>query len=259
MCGNVNLNNLPVLDKILKFINEKREKRKGVKEILYKISPSYSVKFYVNSMEGEVSIRIIPSASKISKELNELSKKSLPSKVREEVNRFKSFLMASLEDMKGKDALRFFFRLSIPLWEEKKIINLDTFKKILNDKKVLEIFDVLEKENFETTSGMVCARYEFDWKKINLADVFPLPIELPLPLEISSKLGKSRINGLSIDFDDSPLGVENIKIERIEINEKEKLVVTIGVSYNFVISREVLNKAFKNANKIINLIVREVK
>ncbi len=106
---------------------------------------------------------------------------------------------------------------------------------------------------------MVCARYEFDWKKINLADVFPLPIELPLPLEISSKLGKSRINGLSIDFDDSPLGVENIKIERIEINEKEKLVVTIGVSYNFVISREVLNKAFKNANEIINLIVREVK
>lgn len=259
VCGNVNLNNFPVLDEIFKFMKERKGRMRRVKEILYKISPSYSAKFYVNHVKGEINIRVIPPASKFSKELNELSKKSMPIKVKEEIERFKSFLMASIEEMKEKNVLTFFFRLNIPPWQEKKFINLNIFEKILKERKVLEIFELLEKENFETTVGMVCARYEFDWKKIEPIDVLPFPLEFPLPLEISSKLGKSRINGISIDFNDSPLGVENIKMERVEIDEKEKLVVSIRVSYNFVISRDVLNKAFKNTSEIINLLVKEVK
>lgn len=152
---------------------------------------------------------------------------------------------------------RVFFNLELkPKLGAEQPLGKDTIEECLKEKQILTIFNIVEevwKKPFHMTT---CATYEYKFGKYKPIGGFPLPTQIPLPAELGTKFGKSEIGGISIRFDESTIGLENI---RFDLEDDKSLAVSHRASYEVTAATEMLRKGWELSDKIASFLVEKVK
>lgn len=104
---------------------------------------------------------------------------------------------------------------------------------------------------FKNIEGTSCTDFSFDAKKFKTTGAFELPAKIYLSPELISKIGETRISGLQLVFNKSPLGIRSVGAKL----ENGKISVSVSTSYKFVATKDSLPKTYHHNLQVAELFV----
>ncbi|WP_287588257.1 hypothetical protein [Candidatus Borrarchaeum sp.] len=103
----------------------------------------------------------------------------------------------------------------------------------------------------EKFHGSCCAKLILNAKNVKLVGGLKFPQKLILPDVIINKFGESTLTGIKIGFEDSPLGVRSIKIERAD----DELILDIKTDFETDSPQNILREVYETIVDIGKLMV----
>ena len=130
----------------------------------------------------------------------------------------------------------------------------DVIPKILNYKTIKSNLNfLLKKVVHRSLYGYVCPDFQYDASKFKFLGEI-LSAQLPVPKPISSKLGKPNASGIELNFEDSPIGLEDVQISK----ENGQLVLALKIRRRVNNFRDVYPKVLSEAKEIAELLLESV-
>jgi hypothetical protein len=83
--------------------------------------------------------------------------------------------------------------------------------------------------------------------------VIPLPLDIPIKAELTKEVGKPRLVGIDLDFEESPVQASRVSIT----TERKWIIVNIMLRQNYKSILEILCKSADQAVTIANMFVEE--
>lgn len=180
-------------------------------------------------------------------------KKKFDAEIKEEIAYLKpSLLLGTLkEERRKKIAQRIVaFRLNA----SNSVKCEDFLKALFHVQKRVEDLKRFGIKDFEAT---VCSEFNFSTKAFSPVGQLSLPADLPLDPDLVKRLGKTKLIGFGISFEDSPLGLNKAMVELEE--EEEKLSITLNSSFQSASMDKIIANSFKHIMDIARLFVVEKK
>lgn len=150
-----------------------------------------------------------------------------------------------------KNEIENFIVLSIRYEQNiKKKISEPIFKNLSYPflKEILKILNEMDVETF----GFICGRLLYDNSKYKLIGGLKLPIEFPFQESVGKYIGNASLNGMSLDFTDSKIGLKNL-----EISQKDKYIsLFIRSEYKTKKYLNILNQNYIQVKKIGDLLLK---
>lgn len=221
------------------------------------LAPRAGYRFRVEALTGEARIRVRYSRGQLEEKIAEVKNYELSDSMKKGLLETEKMLPLWEKEYEKPDENHVFVMLKAqPKFTEEKSIRMDTLDKFLENKELRSILDLIEdiwpKPLYMTT----CAEYEYEADKFKPIGGLSLPTQIPLPAELGTRFGESELNGFSIRFKESAMGLEYIQIS---LENDTSIVVSIRTSYELTQPKEMLRKAYELHNNIANLLVEKVK
>ena len=159
-----------------------------------------------------------------------------------------NFLFFTLKEKNKKEPQRVIsFRLTA-----KALMNCEDFSKTFPPiQERVAALGQLGIKDFEATS---CGEFNFNLKVFSPVGQFSLPTDLPLNENLTEKLGKTKLVGFAVSFENSPLGLNKVEME---IEDKEVLSVSLNSSFKSESLENFVHNAYKHLMEIAKLFVVE--
>lgn len=121
--------------------------------------------------------------------------------------------------------------------------------------KISELFDFISKILKEEVRIIAKGIYEFDLTKVR--PIFEIPFAFPGTVREKTSLGKGQVTGLTLNFEQSALG---LKEAHLDIDQEEnKLGIDVHCVNKFVVKPEMPIKITDYLRSVTQLFVEEVK
>jgi ribosomal protein S8 len=133
-------------------------------------------------------------------------------------------------------------------------VSKETIEKLPKGQaEVAQMLD-LAKETFKMPAKLLtCSTFRYDAKKFRPVGGLVLPTQLPMPLEVGSKIGSAQLYGVDIKLSDSKIGLEEVSISQ----EKGYLGIDTRGSFELSVIDKLLVKAFELSQGYSDLLVEE--
>lgn len=130
----------------------------------------------------------------------------------------------------------------------------EVIPKILEVKIIKSNLDFLLKKVYRRSRyGYVCATLQYDASKFKfVGGIVPAP--LPVPKLISNKLGEPSLNSITLGFENSPIGLEEVQTEK----KNAQLVLTLKIARKVNNFKDLYPKVLNEAIEIAQLLVQRV-
>lgn len=123
--------------------------------------------------------------------------------------------------------------------------------RVLRTKIIKSNLDFLLKKVYRLSiHGYVCSTLQYDASKFKFVGGI-LRARLPVPKLISSKLGKPDLEGIALSFEDSPIGLEEVEMEK----ENGQLILTLKIARKVNSFKDAFPKVLSETRKIAELLV----
>lgn len=243
--------------KVIDFIHKKIGKPTLPKDIRQFLSPRAAYGLRVEHLVAQIGIRVRYSRRQYKENIAKVKKYKLSAETKKALLEAEKRLPLWEKEYKKPDENRVFFSLRAePRFTEKKLIRMDTLEKFLKDKELRGVLNLIEGVWHKPLRMTTCSEYEYEADKFKPIGGILLPTKIPLPAELGARFGGSELDGFSIRFKDSAMGLENIQIS---LEKETTIVVSIKTSYELTQPKEMLRKAYELNNNIANLLVEKVK
>lgn len=128
----------------------------------------------------------------------------------------------------GEKGASFFIKIGIYNYniDEAKMSKLEGINDFDHLDKIIAWF----KNSKTLPKGFVCSKFIFSMDKYLLAHNLDIPTDFYLPSEISEKMGKPKLIGLTFGFDDSKKGIEAASLDYDQT--KEEYLICLKIKYD---------------------------
>jgi len=119
--------------------------------------------------------------------------------------------------------------------------------------KIKRLFDVLDKNSEKSIKTIICSFNEVNAEKYSFRE-FEFPQKILLPTQIEKKLGAAKITGFQLGFEESPLGINQIELEK----NKEELRLKIKMKFEIEKPSEIFSPEMnRNIAECVNLLISD--
>lgn len=118
---------------------------------------------------------------------------------------------------------------------------------------VQRLVKVTEPFGIKKFDGTSCSMFSFNSKKYKLVGELLLPASITLKPELIDRIGKPKLSGLIISFDESPIGLDTVKIERLN----ENVSITASTEYKFDTVENFIMNTYNHSKMVTDLFVEE--
>jgi hypothetical protein len=199
-------------------------------------------------IRGENLFLVVPPKSTVKRFEKIFEEKKVPYDIQKRIENLRKNFS---ELTKEPSSLHFMLRLTAPS-EITHPFKIDKRYKVY--KRWERIIGILRECDFESFSGMICAELRLDADKFRPISGLSFPRKLSLTPELISMLGESKLTGISMGFENSPLGVEDLMI----IEENGVLSTRMKMIHKFFAStslEDIVEDAYKHVMEIEKFIV----
>jgi len=120
-------------------------------------------------------------------------------------------------------------KLSVRIYnDDDTSFSYNDVKKIWDDEIIKDIKNIINNYDLESYNGTVCPHVVLGNGYNIIGNIIPRP--LPLSIETEENVGKTTINGIKLDFKQSPLGLDEIYISQISDKLEFRLRAHLKIS-----------------------------
>ena len=245
--------------KLVDFIYEKMGTPKLPDEYGGFLSPVAIYKARFEKYSIVVTLEIFYSKDAIKKLVDEISSsKEASQKLKEGLMRFKEEIplqaanFGSYADTNHASLRIFIEALS---FHKGAHLSMDVIENIPKQKNEISNVIKMAGKTFKMPAKLTtCATFRFDSSKSKLIGGLVLPTQLPLSLEIGSKIGNAQLHSLTIKLIDSKIGLEEIEVSQ----EKEYLEIKTRGTFQLNEFDRFIAKPFELSSEYSDLLVEGI-
>jgi len=143
-------------------------------------------------------------------------------------------------------------KISVRMKSEDESFDIDTINEIWINDKIKFLYNIQKNNDLKSEHGFICINVDLNKDVKIIGNI--IPRQLPLPLEIESAVGKTTINGIRLDFEKSPLGLNYFYITK----SLDGFNFALKSFFSIEKFENVPNVIFEYINNIINFFIEEV-
>lgn len=242
--------------KVIDFIYQKAGQPTLPKDIRAFLRPELNVKFRTETLIGKIGVNVRYSKGKIEEKIAKVKNYELSDSDKARLLEWEKAIPLREKTIDKPDENRPFFKLEVrPRFPQTNLIRIDTIEGLLKHKKIDDFFGLMKDVWPKPFQMLTCAEYEYETAKFKPTGGFSLPTEIPLPVELGIKFGKPELQGVSMKFKESSMGLEYIEISK---ENDTPLVVGLRASYQSTLPTQMLKKAYELTKEIAYLLVKKV-
>jgi hypothetical protein len=241
--------------KMLDFIFEKKGKNALPEDIDAYLQPERHFKMSTDSLGAEIVVTLRFSKEEVMKRIEEVKKRELPAELRKELLEFEKGIPRREKEIDKPHENRILFKIEISPKSKENDIDKEGLEE-LGSKFIKAFLTMVGEMHTKPLRMSTCGEYEYDALKFKPAGGFSLPTEIPLPVELGAKFGKSELDGFSLRFKESTMGLEAVNVS---LESDKTLTISHRASYELVKIAGMLEKAYDLSIQITSLLVQKVK
>jgi len=244
-----------VPDKLVNYIYNKIGKTRLKKNFILFLEPRLNLRIQNPSLTTQINVHVRFSVREILEKIAELKNVPMSEEKKKTLLEIEKKTPDRAKDLEKSDENFVLFKIETRATSKEKVIEKGDLT-VFENKKIKEILNVMEEVTEKPYRLTTCSTHRFEVSKFNLSAGISLPAEIPLQANMSASFGMSELNGISIRFKDSPIGLEKIGFD---LEDNEHLEITIRASYESSNLGEMMDKAYELSNSIADLLVKKVK
>jgi len=238
------------------FAKKKLGKPKLPKELERFLNPRVGYATMTGALTVDSSISVRFSQKEIVKRVEELKRYKLSRKFQKKLLEFEKTIESQAKGFVKPEQNRVLFRFeATPKPGGSGSIGIRALEECLKEKEIKVFFNIIRETWVKPLHATVCAEHEYEAGSFRFTGGLVLPTQLPLPADLGTKLGVSELDGISIRFKQSIIGLEDILLS---LENDKTIVVASKASYEISDPVEMLKKGYELSNRIANLLVEKV-
>jgi len=168
---------------------------------------------------------LIPSYNRVLEDIENILKSSFKEEDYDEVFSKKVDSIKKYFTNEYDDVLDF-FRMSVRIDKaNKNYFTEEDIENVWKINKIENFLGIQNKYDLKSHQGTICCTIFFENNYKVTGNL--MPKDLPLGINVQSKIGKTLINGISLTFENSPLGLDTIRL----LNEDKKLYIYLKADF----------------------------
>jgi len=239
------------------FVHKKTSKPTLPKDLEAFLEPRPEIRIRTEALHGKITLSVRFSMERMEEKIAQIKNYELSNKMKATLLEFEKAVELRKKEIEKPSENRVFFKLAVrPRFPEKKLIRMETLEGFLKGREIKDVFRLMEDAWAKPFHIHTCAEYEYESSKFKPTGGLLIPTLIPLPAELGTRFGKAEMNGISLRFKESPMGLEYIEIS---LEDDRTLIVGLRASYELTLLTEMLRKSYELSHEIANLLVEKVK
>lgn len=243
--------------RVIDFICQKAGKLTLPKDTKAFLQPRTTARIRTKTLIADITVSARYSKAEIEKKIAEVKDYELSDELKEWLLEFEKSVPLRAKKIKKPEENRAFFKIAVtPRFMESELVRTDTLDELFEDEKIKEIFGLVKDVWPRPFQTITCAQYQYEAGKYKAAGGLLLPTVIPLPSELGTRFGKSELDGISLRFKGSAMGLEYVQIT---LENENTIVVGNRASYEAIDPTEMLSKGYELSSTIASLLIEEVR